>query len=381
MKYINKEIEKLYKSISNNSLTIYGGIYSSSKVFVIKELISRVKQSFNVISLNFNIFNLTRYYSMKENIEHVENLLKPNVTNIIFIWEFTNCDEWYKILEHFIKYKRVKIFAITSSDFSGYLSFTKYNKFCLHYKEEIFFPPPFIEFLNYSPKIISNYLDNGSVIWGNNNHKIIELTNDLNITKLFNIFTILTKVRNHFHLEIFFSFLIRNIDKKLTLDFIKKTIITQTKLQMKNTKTFWKYINLLQVLYILIPLNSYCISRKQERFNSRYVCIDHMLFKKLDNVENEYFLIGRNILIMEFIKNNLKVLLIEENNEEIGFFGKLSNNKIVLFKYTNEQNASIKKLVNQKNIEESDTYIINKKITKYELEKLLIKVFQKDEFK
>lgn len=372
MKYEYNDIKKLQESINKNNLTIYGGIFSSHKNWIIKKLIDVLKETNNVIILNFNISNVRRFYTYQENIDYIASLLKPNVMNVIVIWEFTNCENWSNIINDIFKHNRTKVLAITSSDFSGYLSFVKNNKFCLNYNEIIYFPPSLRTFAEQDDRtLIELYIENGSTAWAQNYNKDnIVLLSELNISRLYSIFLIMTKVRNHFHLEIFFSFLVKNIDKKLTLDFIKNGLCENKYLNMKNIKTFWKYINLLQVLYILLPINSYCITRKQERFNSRFVCIDHMIFKYFLENQNLVFLTARNILITEFIKKGLKILLLEENNNEIGFFGITSKNKCLLFKYEKD-NSLYTKLINQKHIEENDIYLIDKNIKKNELINLL----------
>ncbi|RXY97003.1 ATP-binding protein [Malacoplasma penetrans] len=371
MKHTSKQISLLKKSIKEDgTLTIYTGIYTINKQEIIKQTIEEVKKEKEVVVLDFSIMNLNRKYEGSENIQYLKEQVKPNNETVIFILEFTNCENWNKLIDFIINnYKNAKIFCSTSCNFSSVISFSKMSSFKYVYNEIKYEPPTMTEYfeecLNSS---YDNYIENGSLIYKDEiSFEKLSLISEINLCRLFNIFFVLTKVRNHFYIEIFFKFLLENLDKKLTIDFIKKNISKSTKLKIRNSKIFWKYINLLLDLYILIPVNTISTNSKSIRIQSKFICVDHMLFNQIPNAKNKYFLIGRNIFISEFIKKKLDILTIENNGEEIGIAGKLVNGKKIIFSYSQSNDDLIIKTIIGQQTDEYELINFKKSITKKEL--------------
>ncbi|BAC43934.1 conserved hypothetical protein [Malacoplasma penetrans HF-2] len=371
MKHTSKQISLLKKSIKEDgTLTIYTGIYTINKQEIIKQTIEEVKKEKEVVVLDFSIMNLNRKYEGSENIQYLKEQVKPNNETVIFILEFTNCENWNKLIDFIINnYKNAKIFCSTSCNFSSVISFSKMSSFKYVYNEIKYEPPTMTEYfeecLNSS---YDNYIENGSLIYKDEiSFEKLSLISEINLCRLFNIFFVLTKVRNHFYIEIFFKFLLENLGKKLTIDFIKKNISKSTKLKIRNSKIFWKYINLLLDLYILIPVNTISTNSKSIRIQSKFICVDHMLFNQIPNAKNKYFLIGRNIFISEFIKKKLDILTIENNGEEIGIAGKLVNGKKIIFSYSQSNDDLIIKTIIGQQTDEYELINFKKSITKKEL--------------
>lgn len=375
MKHTNKQISLLKKSIKEEgTLTIYTGIYTINKQEIIKQTIEEIKKEKEVVVLDFSIMNLNRKYEGSENIQYLKEQVKPNNETVIFILEFTNCENWNKLIDFIINnYKNAKIFCSTSCNFSSVISFSKMSSFKYVYNEIKYEPPTMTEYfdecLNSS---YDNYIENGSLIYKDEiSFEKLSLISEINLCRLFNIFFVLTKVRNHFYIEIFFKFLLENLDKKLTIDFIKKNISKSTKLKIRNSKIFWKYINLLLDLYILIPVNTISTNSKSIRIQSKFICVDHMLFNQIPNAKNKYFLIGRNIFISEFIKKKLEILTIENNGEEIGIAAKLINGKKIIFSYSQSNDDLIIKTIIGQQSDEYELIHFKKSISKKELISIL----------
>lgn len=375
MKHSAKQISQLKKSIKElGKLSIYTGIHTINKLEIINQTIEEIKSEKEVIVLDFSIMNLNRKYESSENIEYLKDQIKPNSETVIFILEFTNCENWNRLIDFIINnYKHVKIFCSTSCNFSSVISFSKMSGFKYIYNEIKYEPPTLSEYFEecLNPSY-ENYIENGSLIYKDAiSFEKISLISQINLCMLFNIFFVLTKVRNHFYIEIFFKFLLENLDKKLTIDFIKKNISKSTKLRIRNSKIFWKYINLLLDLYILVPVNTISTNSKSIRIQSKFICIDHMLFNQIPNTKNKYFLIGRNIFISEFIKKKLEILTIENNGEEIGIAGALLNGKKIIFSYSpSHDDLIIKTMVGQHN-DEYELIHFKKSISKKELISIL----------
>lgn len=378
MKQYEKEMVRILESINTNKLTIYSGIFTLNKDLITKKIIINIDENkiSNVINLNFNILNFNRFYTFQENVEYVKYKLIPNIQNIVVIQEFTNCEDWDKLLTFLYEIKNVKILAVSSINFSSLFTINKNNSFNLDYKEIIYYPPKYIDCLEQNNSFdINDYLDNGSILTYNNScedYEIVRLISDLNLIRLFGIFLNLSKVRNHYHLEKFYLFLLKNIDKKLTLEFIKNNIIKDTYLQMHNTKTFWKYLNLLKDLYIILPIQCISVDRMNIKFSSRFICADHMMFKKVIT-ENKLFLIARNILISEFIKWNSEVYILEHKSDEIGFMGKNKNNEWVIFEYT-RFDIRLDRIKEKKNIKLENIHYVPKNIKVKYLHPILEKI-------
>ena len=380
MKNSVKEINNLKKSIKENIFTIYSGIHTINKEEIISKLINDLKEERDCITLDFNIMNWNRKYESSENIEKLKKEIKPNNETIIFILEFTNCDEWNKIIDFLIKnYNNIKIFCSTSCNFSSMISFSKMFAFKYIFNEISYTPATVSEYFEECENpTYETYINNGSLIYRDkSSYEQIKLISQINITRLFNIFFVLTKVRNHFYIEIFFKFLLENLDKKLTIDFIKKNISKVTKLHIKNSKIFWKYINLLLDLYILIPVNTISTNSKSIRIQSKFVCVDHMLYAYLISSENKYFLIGRNIFISEFLKRQLEIFTIENNGEEIGISGTLFNGKKIIFSYSEEHDEEITRtIIGLQQKDEYELIHFKKNITEKELINIIDKYFR-----
>lgn len=349
MKQTLKEINNLKKSIKENVFTIYSGIHTINKDEIIFKLIEEIKKERECVVLDFSILNWNRKYESSENIKILKNLIKPNEETIIFIIEFTNCEEWIKIIDFIIKkYNYVKVFCSTSFNFSSTVSFSRNFSFKYLFNEIKYLPATINEYFEECPNSnLINYIENGSLIYKdkNINKDKLKLISNLNLSRLFNIFLVLTKVRNHFYIEIFFKFLLENLDKKLTIDFVKKNISSSTKMKIKNSKIFWKYINLLLDLYILVPVNTISTNSKSLRIQSKFVCVDHMLFNAIKDLKNKYFLIGRNIFINEFLKRDLKVFTVEKEGEEIGISATLFNGKKIIISYSSSYDEEILKTI------------------------------------
>lgn len=375
MNPIQKQKNELLKSIQNNDLTVYSGVFTTTKNYIVKEFIKEMSNEYNCIVLNFSILHLKRYYSSKSNYEYITKNLDDNKMNLIIIFEFTHCDDWITLIEKIQLTKNTKILATTSIDFSSYLSFSKIKQFRVLYNEIVYYPPTYSEFMTLNPKAtIQNYLTNGSITIpkedGEYNEENMAMLSELNILRLFNIFLITTKVRNYFHLEIFFSFLIKNMDQKLTLDFIRKNINKRTDLVLKNIKSFWKYINLLQSLYIILPIWSYSFSRRQKKMNSKFVCIDHMLFKNIKDSDRNLQLIFRNILLLEFVKRKNDILILEDQTgAEIGYLGITSRETKILMIF--EKTSLISEFIKREKIDEENIYFFPKKFTEEWIENFL----------
>lgn len=372
----NKAKQELYKSIQNHEITIYSGVYTTNKIFIVKELIKHLNENdFNCIVLNFGILNLKRYYSADSNYEYIKKNLNSSKQNIIIIFEFTNCEEWISLIEKIQLTKNTKILVTTSINFSTFFAFSKIKQFRVLYNEIIYYPPTYLEFTEMNPNTsLEKYLENGSITIhrGNeNDDENMAIISEINILRLFSIFLITTKVRNYFQLEMFFTFLIENIDQKLTLDFIKRNINKKKDLMIRNIKSLWKYINLLQALYIIVPINTYSLTRRQQKINSKFVCIDHMLFKNIHLPNKKKFLITRNIIINEFIKRGLEVLILEnQKGLENGFIGISKRNTKYLFIYT-KANDLLLEYIKKEGIDEENIHFIPNDIKNQDIEKIL----------
>ena len=93
MKHSVKNLAKLKKSIDEHTLTIYTGIHTNNKTDIINNLVQELKAKKEVIILNFSIMNLNRKYESSANIAYLKEKIKPNSETVIFIFEFTNCEE------------------------------------------------------------------------------------------------------------------------------------------------------------------------------------------------------------------------------------------------------------------------------------------------
>ncbi|MCF0217430.1 MAG: AAA family ATPase [Malacoplasma sp.] len=374
-----EEIRKLKKSINENGLTIYSGICCVNKTEIINSLIEECKKEINCIVLDFSILNYNRKYEISENIELIKEQIKPHSNSLIFILEFTNCEGWIEIINFVCNtLKNVKLFCSTSCSFSSLTSLSKAYTIKHQFNELVYYPPTVSQYFEECYEAnCETYIKYGSTIYRSaDEYKKIELTNQIDFFKLLSMFLILTKVRNHFYIEVFMKFLLENLDKKLTIDFTKRNIGKSTKLHIKNTKIFWKYKNLLLDLFILIPIKTITISTKTKakntRLQSKFICIDHMLINKLENVSNKTFLIGRNIFISEFLKRNLEVFAIEKNDEEIGLVGTLFNGKKIIFSYNpSNDDEIIHYAVGHQLKDEFDLVHFKKRISQKELANIL----------
>lgn len=377
MKQVNKNVGKIVESLKNNSLVIFSGIYTMNKNYIMKKTIERLQETFNCIVLDFNILNLNRCYTINDSIAYVNKQIKNNTLNIVVILEFTNIENWNKLLESLLATNNIKVVGSTSFNFNNLLTQVKYKKFKVSYKEIMYYPPTYNEFfLESKNQSFTNYFNNGSILVhddSQNDDNMVALISNLNLIRLFNIVLILTKIRNHYQLEIFFSFLIKNIDQKLTLEFIKNEINKETTLPMNNIKLCWKFMNMLQNLYIIIPISTYSTTRKQTRFNSRFVCADHMVFKVIDNVKNLNFKKARNIIITEFLKRKHEVNILEENQVEIGFFAYINESKKILIAYEKDSNT-IKKFIEKESLGTSSIFYLDKNIEEKKLSQTLTKL-------
>lgn len=378
MKQLDKKIGEIKKSLSSNFLTIFSGLYSANKDYIVKEFISTISKENNLITLNFSILNFNRFYTETENLDYVLSKIDNTKNNVVVIFEFTNLINWSEFIEKLSPINNLKVIATTSINFSAAMTFTKIKKFRLNFNEIQYLPPTYHEYcLGNDNANIDNYLKYGSLIVDKshkNDDLIYDLVYGINIIRLFSIFLILTKVRSHFQLEVFYNFLVQNIDQKLTIEFIKNNIKNYSGIMMNNGKTTWKYINLLQNLYILIPINSYCPIRKSYKSNSRFICVDHMMFRNVATKKNKKNLIIRNILISEFLKRKLDVFIIEDNKiNEPGFFVNISKLNKLLFIF-DETSEVIKKFIDKEIIEEENIINVSKNITNKELEIILNKI-------
>lgn len=378
MKQLDKKIDEIKKSLSSNFLTIFSGLYSANKDYIVKEFISTISKENNLITLNFSILNFNRFYTETENLDYVLSKIDNTKNNVVVIFEFTNLINWSEFIEKLSSINNLKVIATTSINFSAAMTFTKIKKFRLNFNEIQYLPPTYHEYcLGNDNANIDNYLKYGSLIVDKshkNDDLIYDLVYGINIIRLFSIFLILTKVRSHFQLEVFYNFLVQNIDQKLTIEFIKNNIKNYSGIMMNNGKTTWKYINLLQNLYILIPINSYCPIRKSYKSNSRFICVDHMMFRNVATKKNKKNLIIRNILISEFLKRKLDVFIIEDNKiNEPGFFVNISKLNKLLFVF-DETSEVIKKFIDKEIIEEENIINVSKNITNKELEIILNKI-------
>lgn len=378
MKQLDKKIDEIKKSLSSNFLTIFSGLYSANKDYIVKEFISTISKENNLITLNFSILNFNRFYTETENLDYVLSKIDNTKNNVVVIFEFTNLINWSEFIEKLSSINNLKVVATTSINFSAAMTFTKIKKFRLNFNEIQYLPPTYHEYcLGNDNANIDNYLKYGSLIVDKshkNDDLIYDLVYGINIIRLFSIFLILTKVRSHFQLEVFYNFLVQNIDQKLTIEFIKNNIKNYSGIMMNNGKTTWKYINLLQNLYILIPINSYCPIRKSYKSNSRFICVDHMMFRNVATKKNKKNLIIRNILISEFLKRKLDVFIIEDNKiNEPGFFVNISKLNKLLFVF-DETSEVIKKFIDKEIIEEENIINVSKNITNKELEIILNKI-------
>lgn len=378
MKQLDKKIDEIKKSLSSNFLTIFSGLYSANKDYIVKEFISTISKENNLITLNFSILNFNRFYTETENLDYVLSKIDNTKNNVVVIFEFTNLINWSEFIEKLSSINNLKVIATTSINFSAAMTFTKIKKFRLNFNEIQYLPPTYHEYcLGNDNANIDNYLKYGSLIVDKshkNDDLIYDLVYGINIIRLFSIFLILTKVRSHFQLEVFYNFLVQNIDQKLTIEFIKNNIKNYSGIMMNNGKTTWKYINLLQNLYILIPINSYCPIRKSYKSNSRFICVDHMMFRNVATKKNKKNLIIRNILISEFLKRKLDVFIIEDNKiNEPGFFVNISKLNKLLFIF-DETSEVIKKFIDKEIIEEENIINVSKNITNKELEIILNKI-------
>ena len=378
MKQLDKKIDEIKRSLSSNFLTIFSGLYSANKDYIVKEFISTISKENNLITLNFSILNFNRFYTETENLDYVLSKIDNTKNNVVVIFEFTNLINWSEFIEKLSSINNLKVIATTSINFSAAMTFTKIKKFRLNFNEIQYLPPTYHEYcLGNDNANIDNYLKYGS-LRVDKSHKnddlIYDLVYGINIIRLFSIFLILTKVRSHFQLEVFYNFLVQNIDQKLTIEFIKNNIKNYSGIMMNNGKTTWKYINLLQNLYILIPINSYCPIRKSYKSNSRFICVDHMMFRNVATKKNKKNLIIRNILISEFLKRKLDVFIIEDNKiNEPGFFVNISKLNKLLFVF-DETSEVIKKFIDKEIIEEENIINVSKNITNKELEIILNKI-------
>ena len=378
MKQLDRKIDEIKKSLSSNFLTIFSGLYSANKDYIVKEFISTISKENNLITLNFSILNFNRFYTETENLDYVLSKIDNTKNNVVVIFEFTNLINWSEFIEKLSSINNLKVIATTSINFSAAMTFTKIKKFRLNFNEIQYLPPTYHEYcLGNDNANIDNYLKYGSLIVDKshkNDDLIYDLVYGINIIRLFSIFLILTKVRSHFQLEVFYNFLVQNIDQKLTIEFIKNNIKNYSGIMMNNGKTTWKYINLLQNLYILIPINSYCPIRKSYKSNSRFICVDHMMFRNVATKKNKKILIIRNILISEFLKRKLDVFIIEDNKiNEPGFFVNISKLNKLLFVF-DETSEVIKKFIDKEIIEEENIINVSKNITNKELEIILNKI-------
>ena len=378
MKQLDKKIDEIKRSLSSNFLTIFSGLYSANKDYIVKEFISTISKENNLITLNFSILNFNRFYTETENLDYVLSKIDNTKNNVVVIFEFTNLINWSEFIEKLSSINNLKVIATTSINFSAAMTFTKIKKFRLNFNEIQYLPPTYHEYcLGNDNANIDNYLKYGSLIVDKshkNDDLIYDLVYGINIIRLFSIFLILTKVRSHFQLEVFYNFLVQNIDQKLTIEFIKNNIKNYSGIMMNNGKTTWKYINLLQNLYILIPINSYCPIRKSYKSNSRFICVDHMMFRNVATKKNKKNLIIRNILISEFLKRKLDVFIIEDNKiNEPGFFVNISKLNKLLFVF-DETSEVIKKFIDKEIIEEENIINVSKNITNKELEIILNKI-------
>lgn len=378
MKQLDKKIDEIKRSLSSNFLTIFSGLYSANKDYIVKEFISTISKENNLITLNFSILNFNRFYTETENLDYVLSKIDNTKNNVVVIFEFTNLINWSEFIEKLSSINNLKVIATTSINFSAAMTFTKIKKFRLNFNEIQYLPPTYHEYcLGNDNANIDNYLKYGSLIVDKshkNDDLIYDLVYGINIIRLFSIFLILTKVRSHFQLEVFYNFLVQNIDQKLTIEFIKNNIKNYSGIMMNNGKTTWKYINLLQNLYILIPINSYCPIRKSYKSNSRFICVDHMMFRNVATKKNKKNLIIRNILISEFLKRKLDVFIIEDNKiNEPGFFVNISKLNKLLFVF-DETSEVIKKFIDKEIIEKENIINVSKNITNKELEIILNKI-------
>lgn len=369
MSHFNKEFQKLKISIENNEFTIYSGIYSINKDYIVDNFIKNISDEYNCIILDFTIWNLNRLFSLGEIKQFIQQSIKKKEKNIIIIKEITNCESWVNVIDLIISEFKLKLLGITSIDLSTLLTFCKNKKFRYIYNDVSYVPPTYKEY--FEVNVSSNhdaYIDYGSILLENTfsfNEDILKKISEFNSIRLFSIFLVTTKVRNHFHLKAFIMFLIKNMDMKLTLDYIKNNIAKNDYISMSNIKTFWRYIHLLQALYVLVPIRTYSIDRKNTKFNSRYICVDHALYYGIQS-ENKYFLIIRNFIINEFLKNSIEVLILEEDGDEKGFIVKKNMDKKWIFFY-DKNSKIIKMCMKKEKIYSVSCFEIKKNISKHEI--------------